>query len=89
MGMRPKDFWDMEPRVFYNAYRGWQKQHEDLQKAEWERARFVAVVAGNAGMYKKGLKESQFRFPWEKATTGWKTKEEIKAFEEECKRLHD
>lgn len=66
MGMTWSDWEDLTPGAFFYKYRGWLSQQEDLQKYEWERARFIAVIAGNAGRYKKGLTESQFRFPWEK-----------------------
>lgn len=88
--MNEADFWDLTPRGFFLKYKGWQKQEEELQRCEWERARFVAVMAGNAGMYKKALKESQFRFPWEKQElrAGWSNKEDLKRFREECEKLH-
>ena len=66
LGWTEDQFWDSTPRTFTNAYRGWAKQKEILQRGDWERVRQLAYTLVQV-QSKKRLKPTDIMaFEWDK-----------------------
>jgi hypothetical protein len=66
LGWTEEQFWDSTPRTFTNAYRGWAKQKEILQRGDWERVRQLAYTLVQV-QSKKRLKPTDIMaFEWDK-----------------------
>lgn len=75
LGLTTDEFYMMTPRNFINAQNGHKRLYEQNQRAEWERARWMACVIINPHL-KRGISPGKITtFPWEKIK---KSKEHIK-----------
>lgn len=61
----------MSPREFVNTLDGWKEREEYRQKAEWERARYIAksIVGVQVDRKDKHKVEQAFRLPWDGENT--------------------
>jgi hypothetical protein len=67
LGLTEDEFWQMAPRVFHNMQEGYWRKYEMQQRAEWERARWMATVIINPHLKHSIQPQKLMRFPWEKA----------------------
>lgn len=86
--MTNDEFLDSTPREFDNRLRGFYEYRDVLEKAEWNRIRYMTeILANSTGNYKTPLK---LKFPWDDKGIETKTRslEERKKIQEMCDNAH-
>lgn len=66
MGLSPSEFWEMSPREFWNACRGYNERTKQNYQTSWEQTRWLAAIFANAFGGKKKIQPTDLmEFPWE------------------------
>jgi len=67
LGLAPSHFWELTMPEFRMAITGYYDAHNAVQRQEWERTRWLAMITITPHVKKGSIKKPQdiTRFPWE------------------------
>lgn len=69
VGMSEAEFWDTTPRFLAARHEAFMSHHESLERANWERSRFLALFISAPHSRKKLSVYDLATFPWETQKT--------------------
>ena len=66
LGLSYDEFLDYTPRSFYNKLKGINDMREEMDRSDWERARWMSTLIINPHVKKTIRPKDLALFPWEK-----------------------